>query len=89
MCDQRDAAIARAKNLAEALEPFAQLAGWVDVAGDEESCTPPLPDRYLLTWTATVKPEGIDHLPGHPTVGDCRRAAEVLALAVEMREGVP
>lgn len=74
-----DEVFAERDKLRTALKPFAELSEWTDVEGDEESGSPPLPDRYTLTWTAVRKPETIDHMPGHPTVGDCRRAADLLA----------
>lgn len=67
----------RAENerLREALKPFAAVASWPDVS--EGACSVPIPDRYAMTWAVVTEAEAIDGGPT-PTVGDCRRAAELL-----------
>jgi hypothetical protein len=61
-------------DLRAALQPFADLAGWPDVEGTTSFDLPAPPDDYRLTWQHERK----DGAPG-PTIGDCRKAAALLA----------
>lgn len=66
---------ARVAELEAALRPFAALATWQDVAGQQG--LPPLPDRYALTYAIVSEHDAEDGGP-MPCIGDCRRAAALL-----------